>query len=116
MKQTRNGHLLNTETAKRLAESSDGAQKLYKTRGGVYFLHLRTKDSETLRLIDQYQARTWAEEHISVEEYLRLFRLPNDTTIRFCLENDALKALKNEQKRSDKSYQQIVNDLILAYC
>ncbi len=115
MKQTRNGHLLNTDTAKLLAVSQDETQRLYKTRGGVYFLYIRCKDSETLRLIDQYEARSWAETNISTEEYLRLFRLPHDTKIRFCLSSEAKKILLQEEKRSGKACAQIVNDLILAY-
>lgn len=115
MKQTQKKHLLNTETARLLAVSSDETQRLYKTRGGVYFLHHCMAEPEFLQLMDQYEARAWAEEHISAAEFLRLFRLPDDTMIRFCLDPEASKAIQCEAERSGKSASQIVNDLIIAY-
>lgn len=115
MKRTLGGHMLNTETAKLLAVSFDQTQRLYKTRGGVYFLHTASGEAEDLMILSPQKVRCWAEGHISTEEYLTLFRMPEDTEIRFCLTPEAMKALKREQERSNRSMQQIINDLILVY-
>ena len=95
MKKVINGRMYNTETAEKLAEWDNGrwgsfdacSETLYRKRNGELFLHgdgeARSKyakpceggvaGSQAIILLSEKEAREWAEEHLSGDEYEEIF-------------------------------------------
>ncbi len=96
MKKVINGKLYDTETAKMLGSYSQGNERnfehiketLYRKKGGDYFIYgeggactdyaVEVDDSywqagEDIRTLSEESARRWAEENMTVEEYIKAF-------------------------------------------
>lgn len=98
MKQVVGGKVYNTETAELLGEYSYGEitswhyyrEELYRTKKGTYFVYGKGNalskygkyecgygydPDEAIEVISEDEARAWAEEHMSAEEYMELFEV-----------------------------------------
>lgn len=98
MKKIISGKVYNTETAEFLGEDSYSnitdwhyySEELYRTKKGAYFMHGKGNGlskygehngdfgycpGETIEVISEDEARAWAEEHMSAEEYMELFEV-----------------------------------------
>ena len=103
MKKVISGSLYDTSTARLVGEWDNGGQygsftycseELYRTRSGKYFVHGEggplttyavhhgndTSGSEEIRPMTYEQARAWAEEKLSAEEYAKEFGEPDEAT------------------------------------
>lgn len=101
MKKIIKGKVLNTDTAKLIGEWNNGYQigdfaycyeDLYLTRAGVYFLHFggganscygvwhgdNGGSGEDIKPLSYDQARQWAEERLSADDYARHFEIVSD--------------------------------------
>jgi hypothetical protein len=92
-------------------------EEMYRKRTGEYFLHgwggAETKYAEPVGLtglqggegivpIDQDTARQWAEDHLSVEEYIEAFGEPDEgetTSLSLTLPTATYRAIKSEAAR-----------------
>jgi len=138
------GRMYNTETAKLLAGGSNGLPRndfyyweedLYRTKSGAYFLHGRGGPASRYAVssgqnswsggqqiipLPAEQAREWAEEMLTAEEYAEIFGEPDEASD----ERDALNvsiptALKFKLDRireeTGKSLTQIVEEILEAH-
>lgn len=142
MKKIINGRKYNTDTAEQLGEWSNGLgcrdfsnieEALYRKKTGEYFVAgfggAMTKYAQPVRgggwcggegvfPLSYEEAREWAEEHLSVEEYEAAFGEVDESdetvTITVRIPAATKAALEREQSRTGKTTQAIVCELLAA--
>lgn len=137
MKKVIDGALYNTETARIIGEWGNGyptgdfnwcREDLYRTKSGKYFLHGRggamSKYSrscgnnnwcggEHIEPMSPTAARTWAEEHLSADEYAAEFGEPEEAAdgreaLNLSVPADVKRRLELLRENTGKSISQIV--------
>jgi hypothetical protein len=91
MKKIINGKLYDTETATKLGTLTvrcniipQQSFTLYRTRKGTYFLCIISLDAETgesfpeIEILSKKEAREWAEECLTADEYCQIFGEPEE--------------------------------------
>lgn len=96
MKKIINGKLYNTETAKELAFNAKGtnprdfkytSEALFQKENGEYFIYgvggpmskyavpsgTVLMSGENIKPVTEYEAKKWAEENMSADDYIRIF-------------------------------------------
>lgn len=138
MKKIINGALYNTETAKEIGTHDSGyshndfnyfTESLYRSKSGKYFLHgeggANSKygkwrgnsggAGEEIRAYTPDEAREWAEEHLTADEYIAEFGEPEDDeseTLNIYISAKAKRRLEQLRSESGKSISKIVEDMI----
>lgn len=136
MKKVINGSLCNTDTARRLGGWDNGqnglyeyGESLYRTKSGKYFINSwggagtscaqstgtgSWKSGEKIQLLSPEDAREWAEEHLSGEEYIAAFGEPEE--MYSVLVAEKTKARLDELARlTGKDIDQLIADAIDQY-
>lgn len=131
-----------TDTAKKVAEYDSGysmtdfkwfTEDLYLKKTGEYFLHGQGGglskyrgdypgggwcNGEKIIPLTYEEARTWAEESISAEEYEAIFGEVSegeDTLLGFMIDKDLKHKLDQEVQKTGKSKQEIINHALDKY-
>lgn len=134
-----NGKLYNTETAKLLGEDSYShpgdlahwSEELYKKRTGEYFLYgeggpmsryaqtagqNEWSGGEQIQPLTVENARQWAEQHLSADEYEAIFgEIAEDDSkknVTFSLAQDAIELLARMASETGKTRSELVEEMI----
>lgn len=87
MKKIINGKAYNTDTAEKLGDCWNGEsdlryclKTLYRERTGEYFLHcvgggMTIYNGQRIKPLTEAEARKWAEEYLTADEYEQIFGL-----------------------------------------
>lgn len=138
MRKIIDGKLYDTETAMEVGSSSHGCQidfnyyeeTLYRKRNGEYFLAGYGNALSKYRVqvgVDRWdsgsaifrmsfdEARKWAEDNLSVEDYMEEFELvesDDDVTITVRVKDTTKKMLRRLAFGSDRSQGQVIDELV----
>lgn len=127
MKKAINNKIYNTETAKIIyAVESDEVrgefcyykESLYQKKTGEYFLACSGGAFNKIIPLDYEQAMQWAEDNMSDDEYIAVFREPSeDVTVRVVSDiSETLKAKLDETARNEnKSVSAVIKTIISDY-
>lgn len=144
MKKIIRGSLFNTESARSIGSWDNGeqygsftycAERLYQTRSGKYFVHgaggpmttyaehhgNSTSGSEQIRDLTAEEARQWAEEKLSPDEYAKEFGEPDeaagDETRQFPvqLRESTIALIKRIKAETGKTYGEVIEAAMEAY-
>jgi len=138
MKKIINGALYNTDTAKCIGDWDNGLygndfgfvrERLYRTKAGKFFLHGEGGGNskygewhgnsggpgEEIRPYAPHEAREWAEEHLSADEYAAEFGEPEEAadgreTLNLTVPAELKRRLERLRSESGKSISQIIVD------
>lgn len=141
MKKIIAGSLYNTETAHRIGTWDNGflpndfnyaEESLYRTKAGKYFLygeggansqygvwHGNSGSSgEEIRPFSPQEAREWAEERLSADDYVAEFGEPDEAadgreTLNLSVSSEVKRKLETIRENSGKSISQIVSELVM---
>ena len=137
MKKIINGKVYSTETAKLLGEWDNGyygndfkkcQEDLYLTKSGNYFTHgsggpmsryavnhgNQTSCGEAINPISYEQAKQWAEEKLSGDEYEKIFGIADESKVILNIEISALAKQKLDKLKSEtnQTLSAIIENLI----
>jgi len=139
MKKIINGLLYNTETAKLVGTWDNGynpgdfnycEESLYRKRTGEYFVYgyggAMSKyakwhgnsggEGEEIRPYTAQEAKEWAEEHLTAEEYIAEFSEPEESdgkaSLNLYVSREAKAKLEKMRHETGKSISQIVDEII----
>ena len=140
MKKIINGSLYNTETARNLSSWANGltpndfgycSETLYRTKSGKYFIHGEGGPQSTygewhgntggwgeeIRPYTPSEAREWAEEKLTADEYAELFGEPEEASdtreiLNISIPADLKAKLERMRSETNKSISQIIADLV----
>lgn len=136
MKKIIDGALYNTETAKKLGTWDNGiygndfrtvSEELYQTKSGKYFKHGEggpmtvyaehhgnsTSGGEQILPLTPEEAREWAEEKLTAEEYSAIFGEPEEASdlrkpVNITLPEDVIRLLTREKEQTGISISQLI--------
>ncbi len=129
MKKVINGKLYDTDTAKFLGDFDNGKftndfsylyEGLYQKRTGEHFLHcvggeLTTYHGSLIKPLTYEEAKKWAEEHLTGDEYVAIFGEPGEddnARLSLHLSAAAVARLKREAAIRGWTISAVVEDLI----
>lgn len=141
MKKIIDGKVYDTDTARFIGKWSNGCyggdynyvyEELYCKRTGEYFLYGEGgagtvysemvgsnswSSGEDIELLTYNEAREWAEEHLTADDYLDEFEaIPEDDSKTRCtiyMKNETIELLKEYAKRQEKGISECLENIVL---
>lgn len=138
MKKVIYGSLYNTETAKRLLEWDNRrygsldfwSEVLYRTKSGKYFLHgeggamskyarscgsNQWSSGEMIIPMTEAAAREWAEDHVSADDFLKVFSASSEDLHTVAVSDQCFARLKALKDLTGKTFAQLVDVAVSQY-